>query len=153
MLTLRAYARLGFDVEALGGTLEHRGGRQRDAFVRLVRAVAFLGGRPPSRPFAREARAFASLRFAPTRAAALTMLSRVFPRTDTRATRTRAPGRLAGCTFRYSASTARMARSAFACESAAAYTHISEGQEHNAMDTIPQEFAATLWSFLLEPHR
>ena len=30
---------------------------------------------------------------------------------------------------------------------------IFEGQEHNAMDTIPQEFAATLSSFLLEPHR
>ena len=36
----------------------------------------------------------------------------VFPRSETRATRTRAPGRLAGCAFRYSASTARMARSA-----------------------------------------
>ena len=31
--------------------------------------------------------------------------------------------------------------------------HIFDGQEHNAMDTIPQEFAATLSSFLLEPHR
>ncbi len=31
--------------------------------------------------------------------------------------------------------------------------HIFEGQEHNAMDTIPQEFAATLSSFLLEPQR
>ncbi len=30
---------------------------------------------------------------------------------------------------------------------------IFEGQEHNAMDTVPQEFAATLSSFLLEPHR
>jgi pimeloyl-ACP methyl ester carboxylesterase len=30
---------------------------------------------------------------------------------------------------------------------------IFEGQEHNAMDTIPQEFAATLSSFLLEPDR
>jgi pimeloyl-ACP methyl ester carboxylesterase len=30
---------------------------------------------------------------------------------------------------------------------------IFEGQEHNAMDTIPQEFAATVSSFLLEPHR
>ena len=30
--------------------------------------------------------------------------------------------------------------------------HIFEGQEHNAMDTVPQEFAATLSSFLLEPH-
>ena len=30
---------------------------------------------------------------------------------------------------------------------------VFEGQEHNAMDTIPQEFAATLSSFLLEPHR
>ena len=30
---------------------------------------------------------------------------------------------------------------------------IFEGQEHNAMDTIPQEFAATLSSFLLEPAR
>jgi pimeloyl-ACP methyl ester carboxylesterase len=29
---------------------------------------------------------------------------------------------------------------------------IFDGQEHNAMDTIPQEFAATLSSFLLEPH-
>ena len=28
-----------------------------------------------------------------------------------------------------------------------------DGQEHNAMDTIPQEFAATLSSFLLQPHR
>jgi pimeloyl-ACP methyl ester carboxylesterase len=28
--------------------------------------------------------------------------------------------------------------------------HVFEGQEHNAMDTIPQEFAATLTSFLLE---
>ena len=41
---------------------------------------------------------------------------------ETRATRTRASGRLAGCAFRYAASTARMARSAFGCESAAAYT-------------------------------
>jgi pimeloyl-ACP methyl ester carboxylesterase len=31
--------------------------------------------------------------------------------------------------------------------------HIFEGQEHNAMDTVPEEFAATLSSFLLEPHR
>lgn len=31
--------------------------------------------------------------------------------------------------------------------------HIFEGQEHNAMDNIPQEFATTLSSFLLEPHR
>ena len=30
---------------------------------------------------------------------------------------------------------------------------VFEGQEHNAMDAIPQEFAATLSSFLLEPHR
>lgn len=30
---------------------------------------------------------------------------------------------------------------------------IFEGQEHNAMDTIPQEFAATLSSFLLERDR
>jgi len=30
---------------------------------------------------------------------------------------------------------------------------IFEGQEHNAMDTIPQEFAATVSAFLLEPHR
>jgi len=30
---------------------------------------------------------------------------------------------------------------------------IFEGQEHNAMDAIPQEFAATLSSFLLEPAR
>jgi pimeloyl-ACP methyl ester carboxylesterase len=30
---------------------------------------------------------------------------------------------------------------------------IFEGQEHNAMDTIPQEFAATVSSFLLEPPR
>ena len=31
--------------------------------------------------------------------------------------------------------------------------HIFEGQEHNAMDTVPQAFAATLLSFLLEPNR
>jgi pimeloyl-ACP methyl ester carboxylesterase len=30
---------------------------------------------------------------------------------------------------------------------------IFEGQEHNAMDTIPQEFAAAVSSFLLEPRR
>jgi len=30
---------------------------------------------------------------------------------------------------------------------------IFEGQEHNAMDTIPEEFAATISSFLLEPRR
>ena len=30
---------------------------------------------------------------------------------------------------------------------------IFEGQEHNAMDIIPQEFATTLSSFMLEPHR
>jgi pimeloyl-ACP methyl ester carboxylesterase len=30
---------------------------------------------------------------------------------------------------------------------------IFEGQEHNAMDTIPHEFAATVSSFLLEPQR
>ena len=67
-------------------------------------------------------RSFAALRFAPTRAATPTTLTRVFPRSETRATRTRASGRLFGCAFRYSASTARMARSTFACESAAAYT-------------------------------
>lgn len=31
--------------------------------------------------------------------------------------------------------------------------HIFEGQEHNAMDAIPQEFAATVSSFLLDPRR
>ena len=31
--------------------------------------------------------------------------------------------------------------------------HIFEGQEHNAMDAIPQEFAATLSSFLLDEGR
>ena len=30
---------------------------------------------------------------------------------------------------------------------------IFEGQEHNAMDTIPQEFAATLSAFLLDGRR
>jgi pimeloyl-ACP methyl ester carboxylesterase len=30
---------------------------------------------------------------------------------------------------------------------------IFDGQEHNVMDTIPQEFAAALSSFQLEPHR
>lgn len=30
---------------------------------------------------------------------------------------------------------------------------IFEGQEHNAMDTVPQEFVATLSSFLLDPRR
>jgi pimeloyl-ACP methyl ester carboxylesterase len=30
---------------------------------------------------------------------------------------------------------------------------VFEGQEHNAMDTIPQEFVAAVSSFLLEPHR
>jgi hypothetical protein len=30
---------------------------------------------------------------------------------------------------------------------------IFEGQEHNAMDTIPQEFSAAVSSFLLEPRR
>jgi pimeloyl-ACP methyl ester carboxylesterase len=30
---------------------------------------------------------------------------------------------------------------------------IFDGQEHNAMDAVPQEFAATLVSFLLEPAR
>jgi hypothetical protein len=29
---------------------------------------------------------------------------------------------------------------------------IFEGQEHNAMDAIPEEFAATVSSFLLEEH-
>jgi aldose sugar dehydrogenase len=94
--------------------------RQRDAFVRLVRVVAFLEGRPPRRPLAREARAFASLLFAPSRAAGPTTLIRAFPRSETRATRTRASGRVPGCSFRYSVRTARMARSAFECESAAA---------------------------------
>src|SRR5262245_59500084 len=42
---------------------------QRDAFVRSVRLGPFLRGRPPSRQLARDARAFASLRFAPIRAA------------------------------------------------------------------------------------
>ena len=31
--------------------------------------------------------------------------------------------------------------------------HMFEGQEHNAMDAIPQEFAATVSSFLLDPRR
>jgi pimeloyl-ACP methyl ester carboxylesterase len=31
--------------------------------------------------------------------------------------------------------------------------HVFEGQEHNAMDAIPQEFAATVSSFLLDPRR
>lgn len=30
---------------------------------------------------------------------------------------------------------------------------IFDGQEHNAMDTIPEEFAAALSTFLLDPHR
>ena len=62
--------------------------RQRDAFVRIVRLAGFFGGRPPSRPFAREACAFASLRFAPTSAATPTTLIRALPRSETRATRT-----------------------------------------------------------------
>jgi hypothetical protein len=37
--------------------------------VRVLRVLAFFGRRPPRRPFAREARAFASLRFALSRAA------------------------------------------------------------------------------------
>ena len=64
--------------------------------------------------------AFASLRLAPTRAATPTTLIRAAPRSETRATRTWTSGRLAGCDFRYSASTEPMARSALACESAAA---------------------------------
>lgn len=63
--------------------------RQRHGFVRVVGVVAFLGGRPPNRPLAREARAFASLRFTPTRGNANNADSR-FPRSETRATRTRA---------------------------------------------------------------
>ena len=66
--------------------------RQRNAFVRVVRVVEFLGGRPPRRPSAREARAFASLRFASTSAATPTTLIRILPRSETRATRTRASG-------------------------------------------------------------
>jgi pimeloyl-ACP methyl ester carboxylesterase len=31
--------------------------------------------------------------------------------------------------------------------------HMFEGQQHNAMDAVPREFAATLSSFLLQPHR
>jgi hypothetical protein len=46
----------------------------------------------------------------------------VFPLLEKRATRTRASGRLSGCTFRYAVNTARIARSAFAGVSAAAYT-------------------------------
>ena len=64
------------------------------------RVDAVFGGRPPSRPLAREARAFASLQFAPTRAATPTTLTRVFPQSETRATRTCVSGRLAGCAFR-----------------------------------------------------
>jgi hypothetical protein len=40
--------------------------------------------------------AFASLLFAPTNAATPTTLIRAFPRSETRATRTRASGRLSG---------------------------------------------------------
>lgn len=61
--------------------LETRGlrQRQRDAFVRVIRLVALLRGRPPRRPLAREARAFASLLLAPTSAATPTTLIRAFP--------------------------------------------------------------------------
>jgi pimeloyl-ACP methyl ester carboxylesterase len=34
-----------------------------------------------------------------------------------------------------------------------ATVRVFDGQEHNAMDTIPREFAAALSSFLLEPRR
>jgi hypothetical protein len=56
------------------------------------RAAAAVRGRPPSRPLAREARAFGALRRAPTRAATLTMSTFRFPLSEKRATRTRASG-------------------------------------------------------------
>ena len=95
--------------------------RQRDAFVRVVRVVAFFEGRPPSRPLAREARAFVALRCAPTRAAGPTMSTFVREVVEKRATRTRASGRLSGCASRYAANTVRIARSVFAWLSAAAW--------------------------------
>jgi hypothetical protein len=53
--------------------------------------AAFLGARPPRRPLAREARAFASLLFAPTNAATPTTLIRAFP--DRRPVRRQETGR------------------------------------------------------------
>jgi hypothetical protein len=58
---------------------------------------AAFRGRPPSLPFSREARAFVALRCAPTRAAGPTMSTFVGAVVETRATRTRASGRLSGC--------------------------------------------------------
>jgi hypothetical protein len=55
-------------------------------------------------------------------AATPTMSTLRLPLPETRATRTRASGRLVGCAFKYSVKTPRMARSAFACDSAAAST-------------------------------
>ena len=63
-------------------------------FARRSVAAAFRG-RPPSRPFVREARALIALRRAPTSAATPTM-STLFCRSETRATRICATGRLPG---------------------------------------------------------
>ncbi len=84
---------------------------QRD-LARRCAATPGVRGRPPSRPLVREARAFLALRRAPTRAATPTISTFRFPLSEKRATRTRASGRLAGCVFKYSVKTPRMARSA-----------------------------------------
>ena len=51
---------------------------QREVLRRAARLVRTLGGRPASRPLARDASALTAVRFAPTRAATLTMAA--FPR-------------------------------------------------------------------------
>jgi hypothetical protein len=83
---------------------------QRTDFPR--RAFVVFRGRPPSRPFARDARALTVLRRAPMSAATPTMSTLFFWRAETRATRTCAPDRVPGWASRYSVNTARRARSA-----------------------------------------
>src|SRR5262245_38448034 len=95
---------------------------QRCAFARRRAPIPVVEGRPPRRPFLRDARVLLALRCAPTKAATPTMSTFLFPRSEQRATRTRASGRVVGCASRNAVNTSRMARSAFAAVSAAAYT-------------------------------
>lgn len=102
-----------------GSAGEEPGGYQRVDLERPAPPEAFRG-RPPRRPFARDARALLALVRAPTSAATPTMLTVGSGRSENRATRTWAADFASGCAVRYAFKTSRIARSTFAGVSAAA---------------------------------
>jgi hypothetical protein len=67
----------------LGNLVRRTQPDQRGALARFRMATPVVRGRPPSRPFRREARAFVALRRAPTRAATPTMSTYREPSFDT----------------------------------------------------------------------